>query len=59
MARLGGAANAKVGVMTAIEVQTPLASTGSNNGSLVSMDSAATWALILFLVATILLFFII
>lgn len=58
MPGLRGSVGAKVGVMSAVEVQTPLASTGSNNANLADINSAATWALFLFLAAIVVLYFI-
>jgi len=49
----------RAGVVSAVEVQGPLANNGSGSNALLDPAAASTWAVILFLAATVILFFII
>lgn len=48
----------RAGVVSAVEVQGPLANNGSGSTSLVDPHSPSTWAVVLFVAAIVLLFFI-
>lgn len=57
MPSLRGSVGGRAGLVTAIEVESPMNSTDTST-RLLSADSAATWALVLFVFSIIVLYFI-